>query len=386
MKRILTVGDARRLAERRLPKIFFDYIDGGSFSETTLRANETDFDRYALEQRVLVDVTDRSLETTYLGRAHARPFALGPVGFTGLFHRRGEIAAARAAQATDIPFCLSNFAIATLEDVRVASRGTLYAQLYILRDRSLMEAMVAAAERCRVEALILTVDTAVTGVRERDERNGFRSLTGVTPGLALQFVARPRWFAGVLAGGLPQVGIVRDRSDFGRGALQQAAKLSQQIEQGLTWADLAWLRRRWRGRLVVKGILSADDARRARDVGADAVLVSNHGGRQLDGAPSTVSVLPEIVAAVGGEIDVLFDGGLRRGTQIVKALALGAHGVFLGRSYVYGLAAEGEDGVRRVLDLLSTEVSVTLALMGLRSIAELREGGRALLRERFRLP
>ena len=379
---ILNIEDARRLARRRLPQIFFDYIDGGSFSETTARANEADFDLYALEQHVLVDVRDRSLATTFLGRRHALPFGLGPVGFTGLFSGGGELAAARAAHAAGAPFSLSNFAIATLDDVREVSGGTLYAQLYILRDRSLMESLIASAERTGAEALILTVDTVVTGVRERDERNGFRSLDHITPRLAMQFAARPGWCASVLRGGLPQVGIVRDRTDYGRGVLEQAGKLSAQIEQGLTWADLAWLRDRWRGKLVLKGILSADDARRARDAGADAIVVSNHGGRQLDGASSTIAVLPEIAAAVGRDIEVLFDGGIRRGVQIVKALALGAHGVFLGRAYAFGLGAGGEAGVARVIALLTAEISVTLALMGLRSIDEVRAAGPDLLRPR----
>lgn len=379
---ILNIDDARRLARRRLPKIFFDYIDGGSFSETTARANEADFDLYALEQHVLVDVRDRSLATTFLGRRHALPFGLGPVGFTGLFSGGGELAAARAAHAAGAPFSLSNFAIATLDDVRAISGGTLYAQLYILRDRSLMESLIVSAERTGAEALILTVDTVVTGVRERDERNGFRNLDHITPRLALQFAARPGWCASVLRGGLPQVGIVRDRTDYGRGVLEQAGKLSAQIEQGLTWADLAWLRDRWRGKLVLKGILSADDALRARDAGADAIVVSNHGGRQLDGASSTIAVLPEIAAAVGRDIEVLFDGGIRRGVQIVKALALGAHGVFLGRAYAFGLGAGGEAGVARVIALLTAEISVTLALMGLRSIDEVRAAGPDLLRPR----
>lgn len=378
---ILTVADARCAARRRLPRIFFDYIDGGSFSETTLRANATAFERYALEQRVLVDVRERDLSTTFLGRTHAVPFGLGPVGFTGLFAGRGERLAARAAAAAGAPFCLSNFAIATLDDVRHVSQGPLYAQLYILRDRDLMETLIATAERTGVEALILTVDTAVTGVRERDDRNGFRSLTSITPRLALQFAMRPRWCVDVLRHGMPQVGIVRDRADYGRGALEQAGKLSRQIEQGLTWADLAWLRERWRGKLVVKGVLAADDARRARDLGADAIVVSNHGGRQLDGAPATLSVLPAIADAVGREIEVLFDGGVRRGVHIIKALALGARGVFLGRAYAFGLAAGGEAGVSRILDHLTAEISVTLALMGLRSIQDLREGGPALLRD-----
>ena len=379
MRPLVTVEDARQAARRNLPRIFFDYVDGGSFSEATLRANVADFNRYALRQQVLVDVRERDLSTTYLGRTHALPFGLGPVGYTGLFYRAGEIAAARAAASAKIPFCLSNFAIATIDEVRKASAGPLYVQLYVLRDRSIMEAFLDAAVRAGVEALVLTVDTAVTPARERDERNGFRGLTRVTPRLALQFASRPRWCVQVLRAGLPEVGVARGKADFGRGVLAQSGYLARQIEQGLTWTDLAWLRQRWRARLVVKGILCADDARRAVAAGADAIVVSNHGGRQLDHAPSSIAMLPAIAEAVGREIDVLFDGGIRRGTQIVKALALGAHGVWLGRAYAYGLAAGGEPGVAATIEILRREVDLTLALMGINSVRQLREGGRDLL-------
>ena len=377
---IVNVADARRAARRRLPRIFFDYIDGGSSSETTMRANEADFDRYELRQRVLVDVRERDSTAMFLGQTHALPLALGPVGFTGLFWRSGELAAAAAAEQAGVAFSLSNFAIATVGDVRARSAGPLYVQLYALRDRSLMEALIDDAERHRADALILTVDTAVTGVRERDERNGFRSVGRITPGLALQFALRPRWCMSVLSGGLPQVGVARGRPELGRGVLAQSGSLARQIDQGLTWADLAWLRARWRGRLAVKGIMSAEDARRAAAAGADAIVVSNHGGRQLDGAASSVAVLPEVAAAVGHEVEVLLDGGIRRGAQIVKALALGAHGVLLGRAYIFGLAAAGEEGVLRVIEALGAELDISMALMGVTSIAAIRQGGKDLLR------
>ena len=379
--RFITVADARRLAKWRLPKIFFDYIDGGASSETTLRANEADYERYALRQRVLVDVADRSLATTFLGRTHALPFGLGPVGYTGLFAPCGEIQAARAAVASDIPFSLSNFGIATLDEVRAASTGALYAQIYVLRDREETYRMIDRATAAGAEALIVTVDTAVTGARERDERNGFRGLTHITPRLALQFAARPRWCASVLRGGLPEVGIARGRPEYGRGVLAQSGHLARLIDPSLTWSGLATIRRRWAGRLVLKGILTAEDARQAVGIGADAIVVSNHGGRQLDHAPSTIAALPAIATAVGREIEVLVDGGIRRGTQIVKALALGAQGVLLGRAYAFALAADGERGVRTIVERLAGEISVTLALMGLRSIDELRRVGAEVLIE-----
>ena len=379
--RIVNVADARLAARRRLPRIFFDYIDGGAAGEGTMRANETDFDRFELRQRVLVDVRERDLTATFLGRTHALPLALGPVGYTGLFWRSGEIAAAAAAARAGVPFSLSNFAIATIGEVRAASQGPIYAQLYVLRDRGLMETLLDDAARHGADAVILTVDTAVTAVRERDERNGFRSLQRITPAIAVQFARRPLWCASVLSGGLPQVGAARGRPELGRGVLAQSGALARQIDQGLVWSDLEWLRRRWKGRLVVKGVMSVEDARAATGAGADAIVVSNHGGRQLDGGSSSIAMLPDIARAVGEEIEVLLDGGIRRGAQIAKALALGAHGVMLGRAYAFGLAAEGERGVTRVIEGIAAELSVTMALMGVTSIPQLREGGRELLRE-----
>ncbi len=346
-----------------------------------MRANETDFDRFELRQRVLVDVRERDLTATFLGRTHALPLALGPVGYTGLFWRSGEIAAAAAAARAGVPFSLSNFAIATIGEVRAASQGPIYAQLYVLRDRGLMETLLDDAARHGADAVILTVDTAVTAVRERDERNGFRSLQRITPAIAVQFARRPLWCASVLSGGLPQVGAARGRPELGRGVLAQSGALARQIDQGLVWSDLEWLRRRWKGRLVVKGVMSVEDARAATGAGADAIVVSNHGGRQLDGGSSSIAMLPDIARAVGEEIEVLLDGGIRRGAQIAKALALGAHGVMLGRAYAFGLAAEGERGVTRVIEGIAAELSVTMALMGVTSIPQLREGGRELLRE-----
>ena len=381
---LTNVEDARRVARRKLPKILFDYIDGGSFSEATMRANESDFARYALRQRVLVDVRERDLSAHFLGAAHALPFGLGPVGYTGLFAPAGEQAAARAARECGIPFCLSTFSIATVGEVRDASGGALCMQLYMLHDRGIVEAVLRSCVEADVQSLMLTVDTPVTPVRERDERNGFRRLARLTPRLALQFAMRPNWCFGVLSGGLPDVGILRGRAECGRGALAQAGFLASHIDPSLTWAGLAWLRDRWRGALILKGVLSPEDARRAVDAGVDGIVVSNHGGRQLDCAPSAIAILPEIAQATGGKIEVLLDSGVRRGAQIVKALALGARGVLLGRAYAYGLAAGGQAGVRAVIELLAREVDLTMALMGVKSIRELREGGPELLIDRWR--
>jgi isopentenyl diphosphate isomerase/L-lactate dehydrogenase-like FMN-dependent dehydrogenase len=384
---IFNVEDARRLAEKRLPKIFFDYIDGAAFSEQTAAANVADFDAWLLEQRVLVDVSKRDLSTTILGRPQKLPFMLGPVGFSGLFAPRGEILAARAAHAAGIPYCLSTFAITSLEELRAATDGPIWFQLYVLRDRSLAELFIQRAEKARAEALCVTVDTSVGGVRERDNRNGFRSVTRVTPRLGLSMIARPMWSLQMAAVGNPRIGNLADQPQYGRRVLEQASRIANQIDSALTWQDIARLRERWKGKLVIKGILNAEDARRAADSGADGLVVSNHGGRQLDCAPSTISVLPEIVAATGDRLEVLLDGGVRRGAHVAKALALGARGVLLGRAYAFGLGAAGGKGVADIIRLIATELDVTIGHMGVRTIDELRAGGMSLLRRRgFPLP
>ena len=378
---IVNVEDFRDAARRKLPKIFFDYIDGGSFGEQTLARNRSDFDRWALRQKVLTGAAGQDLSTQFLGRQSALPLMLGPVGFLGLFHGRGEIAAARAAASAGIAFCLSTFSIASLETVAHSASGPRDFQLYVLDDKALTQELLDAAEAAGAGSLFVTVDTAITGIREKDVRNGFRAARRLTPAMLVNMARRPGWCLQVLRGGLPSVEILDSRPEFGRGALAQAANLSRRIDPALNWSDIAWLRERWAGKLVIKGILDLDDVRQARAVGADAVVLSNHGGRQLDGAPSTISVLPEIAEAMAGDIELLIDGGFRRGSDILKALALGASGILLGRAYVFALAAAGEAGVTQMLGLLEREMTINLALMGLGSIAELKQKGPAALRE-----
>ncbi|WAC28645.1 alpha-hydroxy acid oxidase [Ancylobacter sp. SL191] len=379
---IVNVEDARAAAKARLPRIFFDYVDGGAFGEETLAANRADFARWTLVQRVLNDVSARDLTTHYLGASHPLPFMLGPVGFLGLYAGKGEIAAARAAHAAGVPLCLSTFSIASLGQLRAATSGPLAFQLYVLSDRAIGDELLAQAEEAGVETLFLTVDTAITSVRERDVRNGFRALTRISPALGLRLLTRPAWCLDMLSAGMPEVGAVAHRPEFGKGVLEQASNLSRRIDTRLSWADVERLRARWKGRLVLKGILSPEDARLARAAGADGIVVSNHGGRQLDGATSTIAALPGIAEAVDGGIEILFDGGIRRGADIIKALALGASGVLLGRAYIYGLAAAGEAGVARIIAHLTEEVSLTLGLMGLTSIDQLKKLGPAALRPR----
>jgi len=366
------VEDLRLAAKRRLPRIFFDYIDGASFSEQTARSNIEDFDNWQLVQRVLIDRAKRDFSTEFLGHRSAHPFVLGPVGFSGLFAPRGEVQAARAAHQAGVPFCLSNFGIVTLEELRAATDGPLWFQLYVLKDRSLANAFIDRARNAGVDVLCITVDCAVGAVRERDVRSGFLHQQKITPGLALALMTRPGWLLRVARAGIPRIGHLSDRPEFGKTLLQQAVRLGGQMDPSFTWEDIRQVRERWKGKLVIKGIMHPDDARLAVASGADGIVVSNHGGRELDSSPSTISVLPEIVAAVGDQVDVLLDGGIRRGTHIVKALALGAKAVLLGRAYAYGLAAAGQEGVAQVMRMLATEIDTTIALMGHTSIEALR--------------
>lgn len=379
MKTAQTISDLRLRARRRIPRIFFDYVDGGANAEVTLAANEADFARFRLRQHVLRNVAQRDLTAEFLGRRHGLPLMLGPVGFLGMLARRGEAAAARAAGAAGIPSCVSAFAICPIDAVaRAAPETTLYSQLYVLQDRKMTEALIARAEAAGAEALFLTVDTAVTPARERDVRNGFRNLTRPTLGQWLNMLTRPAWCRAMIADGMPEVGHAR-AAGFGRGVMEQAGNLARQIDPALSWADLDWLRRRWPGKLVIKGILEAADAQRAIEAGADGIVVSNHGGRQLDHATSTIMALPAIADAVAGRIDVLVDGGFRRGAHVAMALALGASAVSLGRPQAWGIAAGGEAGAARAIALIAAELDATLALMGIASVAELRALGRAAI-------
>ncbi|WP_337270879.1 alpha-hydroxy acid oxidase [Oryzifoliimicrobium ureilyticus] len=381
----VNINDLRLASKKRLPKLLFDYIDGGSLSEETHRRNISDFSKLRLRQNVLGEYAEPDLTTEYLGSKHPLPFMLGPVGFLGLYSRNGEQKAATAAHAAGIPLCLSNFSIASLADLRRVTAGELNFQLYLLDDRTLCEDFLSAAESAGVEKLFVTVDTAITGIRERDVRNGFRSLTHVTPKLFASMCLRPRWLLEMGPGGMPSVRAVAHRNDFGKGALEQAANLSRRIDKRVSWKDIEVLRDRWKGKLIIKGILAPEDAVSAQNIGVDGIVVSNHGGRQLDGAMSTITALPAIRAAVRPDFSLMLDGGVRRGSDIIKAIGLGADGVMLGRAYTFGLAAAGKAGVEHTIETLRREITVTMTLMGVNSIADLKKRGRDLIIEDERL-
>lgn len=375
MSEPVNIADFRNAARAHLPKIFFDYIDGGAFSETTMKRNQDDFRRYELVQRTLCVNGLPSLKTTYLGEEHNLPFMLGPVGFLGLYRGEGEQQTARAAKAHGIPMCLSTFSIASIGRLSSEVGGKLHFQLYMDEDKSFVEQLLQSAVDAGIEVLYLTVDTSVTAVREKDVRNGFRSVTHLTPALVFSMMQRPSWCLDVLRSGFPSVEAIDAYPEFGKGALEQASNLSRRLDPSLTWEDVKWLRQQWQGRLVIKGILSPEDAKKAQDRGADAIVISNHGGRQLDYTSSTISMLKMVREAVGKDFEVMIDGGFRRGSEIVIAIALGATGVLLGRAHAFALAAQGQKGVEKAIQILSDEISVTLKLMGLSSVAELKALG-----------
>jgi len=366
----VTAADYRRLAEKRLPRFLFDYIDGGASREETMAANQSDFGRWQLRQRVMRDVSAVDTRTEMGGRQVSMPLALAPIGMAGMMARRGEVLGARAAEAAGVPFTVSTVGICPLEEVNAAVREPCWFQLYMLRDRKLVEALLERAQAGGCSTLLFTVDLAVTGMRFRDVQNGM--LGGAPLAKAMQLLTRPRWLLDVGVKGKPHhFGHLReavaDPNDFE----SFKALIDSQFDPSVTWRDIAWLRSRWPGRLVIKGVLSAEDALAAADIGADGVIVSNHGGRQLDGVASSISKLPEVAGAVGDRLEVWMDGGVRSGADIVKAVALGADGVMIGRPWLWAMAARGERGLTDYLRILRQEVVVSMALMGLNRIAEI---------------
>jgi len=365
---LANVEDLRQLARRRIPRALFDYVDRGSYDELTLRANRDDLDAMRLRQRVLVDVSSVSLKTSLLGEPVAMPVALAPAGMTGLIHGNGEMLAARVAEAAGIKFCLSTMSICTIEDVSEAVTAPFWFQLYVFRDRGFSRSVIERARAAGCSALFVTVDLPMRGQRHMDIKHGLTVPPRITLANAFDMATKPRWAASVLRGRRRSFGNVEAFLKGRSGMIKSASWANENYDRTLSWRDIDWVRSLWPGKLVLKGILDVEDAKLAAAAGVDGIVVSNHGGRQLDGAPSSISALPEIAGAVGDRIEVLFDSGIRSGQDVLKALARGARGCLIGRAFLYGLAAGGEAGVRRALDVIRAELEVTMALTGQRDV------------------
>jgi L-lactate dehydrogenase (cytochrome) len=367
-----SIEDLRELARRRIPRALFDYIDRGSYDERTWRRNSADLRDLQLRQRVLVDVSRVSTAVTVLGEPWMMPVGLAPTGLTGFFHRDGEIEAARAAQAAGVPFCLSTMSICSLEDVRSAVDGPFWFQLYLMRDRAFNEALIARARDARCSALVITLDLPLQALRRRDPKNGLSVPPRLTMRNAGEILVRPRWLSGVLLGRRRTLGNLA--AFFPKQGIGQLAEwVGGQFDPSISWRDVEWVRERWPGKLIVKGIMVAEDARRAGESGVDAIVVSNHGGRQLDGATSTIAALPAVVDAAG-RCEVLLDGGITCGQDVLKALALGARGCLIGKSFLYGLAAMGGEGVALALSILRKELEISMALCGVDAASRVDRG------------
>ena len=364
--------DLRQLAMRRAPRAIFDYVDRGSYDEATLRDNRAALDALKLRQRVMIDVDRRSLDTTMVGQPVTMPVGLAPTGLAGILHADGEILAARAAQAFGVPFTLSTVSICSIEAVRAAVQQPFWFQLYVMRDRGFAASLIERARAAQCSALMLTADLQIQGQRHRDIKNGLTVPPRLTAANCLDMLGKPRWALGMLGtrhrtfGNL--AGFIPGR---GKGLTTLSQWIASQFDPTLSWKDVAWVRSLWPGKLIIKGVLDPEDARAAVDAGADAVVVSNHGGRQLDAAPATISVLPQVVEAIGDRCEVWFDSGVRSGQDVLRALALGARATLLGKAYLYGLGAQGQAGVTRALELIRNELDVSMALTGTRSVQDI---------------
>jgi L-lactate dehydrogenase (cytochrome) len=371
MKLITCNEDLRQLAMRRAPRAIFDYVDRGSYDEATLRANRADLDALKLRQRVMIDVSQRSLATTLIGEPASMPVALAPTGLTGIMHANGEILAARAAEAFGVPFTLSTMSICSIEAVRAAVQKPFWFQLYVMRDRGFAASLIERAKAAQCSALMLTADLQIQGQRHRDIKNGLTVPPRLTLANLFDILGKPRWALGMLRTPRRSFGNLADAISGGGGMRTLSQWIAGQFDPSLSWQDVAWVRSLWPGKLIIKGILDPDDARHAVAAGADAVVVSNHGGRQLDGAPSSIAVLPRIVDAVDGAAEVWFDSGVRSGQDVLKAMALGARGALIGKAFLYGLGALGQPGVTKALELIRNELDVSMALTGTRDVHDI---------------
>lgn len=370
MSTVLEIADLKKLAQRRVPKMFFDYADSGAWTESTYRANESDFAKIKLRQRVLVDMTDRSLATTMIGQNVAMPVALSPTGLAGMQHADGEILAAQAAAEFGVPFTLSTMSICSIEDVAAATKKPFWFQLYVMKDRDFVRNLIERAKAAGCSALVLTLDLQILGQRHKDLRNGLSAPPKFTPKHIWQMMTRPQWCLGMMG---TQRRTFRNIAGHAKGVSDLSSLSSwtaEQFDPKLNWDDVEWIKNLWGGPLILKGILDEEDALMAAKSGADAIIVSNHGGRQLDGAPSSISMLPRIVDTVGDKVEIHLDGGIRSGQDVLKAVALGAKGTYIGRPFLYGLGAMGKAGVTKALEIIAREADVTMALCGKRRITD----------------
>lgn len=371
VEQALTIADLKEQARRRVPKMFFEYADSGAWTEGTYRANEEDFHKVKLRQRVLVDMTNRSLASEMIGEKVSMPVAIAPTGFSGMQHADGEMLAAQAAEEFGVPFTLSTMSICSIEDVRSVTSKPFWFQLYVMQDRDFVLNLIDRAKAAGCSALVLTLDLQILGQRHKDLRNGLSAPPRFTPKHLWQMATRPFWCLDMLGTKRRTFGNIVGHAKGVGDLASLSSWTSEQFDPQLSWKDIEWIRERWGGKLILKGILDEEDARLSLDSGADAIIVSNHGGRQLDGAASSISMLPRIVDAVGDQMEVHLDGGIRSGQDVLKALCYGAKGTYIGRPFLYGLGAGGKAGVRRTLEIIRKELDITMALCGERDVKNL---------------
>jgi L-lactate dehydrogenase (cytochrome) len=371
MRHVTCIEDLRAIARHKVPRAFFDYAEAGSYSQETLRSNRSDLERLKLRQRVLVDVDRRDLTTAIVGEKASLPLALAPIGLCGMQHGDGEILACRAAQAAGIPFTLSTMSICSIEDVAAAVKKPFWFQVYVIRDRGFIRELIARAAAANCSALVLTLDLQILGQRHCDIKNGMTVPPEIRLSNLIDIATKPAWAFSILKGKRKTFGNLAGHVKGMENVNSLAAWTASQFDPTLNWKDVEWIKSLWPGKLILKGIMDVEDARLAATSGADALIVSNHGGRQLDGAPSSISALPRIVEAVGSDIEVLFDGGVRSGQDVLRALALGARACMIGRSYIYGLGAGGEAGVAKAIEIIGKELDVSMALTGTRNVRDI---------------
>ena len=368
---ILEINDLEKLAQRKVPKMFFDYVNSGSWTETTYKDNVNDFSNIKLRQRIAVDMTNRKLKSTMAGLDVSMPVALAPTGLTGMQHADGEILAAQAAEEFGVPFTLSTMSVCSIEEVAKHTKKSFWFQLYVMKDKKFMESLIDRAKAAKCSALVLTLDLQILGQRHKDIKNGLSTPPKLSPKHLYQVLTRPAWCLKMLQTKNKFFGNIVGHVDGITDVRSLASWTSEQFDPQLDWKEIDWIKKRWGGKLILKGILDSEDAIIASKTGADAIIVSNHGGRQLDGAPSSIRILPEIVDAVGDKIEIHIDGGVRTGQDVVKALCLGAKGVYIGRAFLYGLGALGKFGVFKSLDIIKNELDKTMAFCGRRDVEEL---------------